>query len=373
MRLAYKLLALLVAIMCVTYTQAQVVPDFTPNTFSACPPATIIFTNTSTGSAKSFSWTFGNGNSSNFIDASTIYDRPGIFNVTLTAVDGAGVSTSVSKQITIYKLPKVNFNVSAQRICERENVQFTDASTAGSGPLKTWLWDFGDGYTSPQKSAIHQYTNSSFYTIKLFVTDTFGCSWDTVKTNYIEIKEKPQANFSFPDNRACKAPITINVTNYTPSANTSFKWIFGDGQMSTTYSPSHTYTSAGKYDVKLVAKHTSGCSDSLTQSNKVEIAPLVVDFTFPDTICEGSIFELEEYIVPRLTSSTVYQWTFDNKISILSGSKSGPYNLSFDIAGTSTVNLIVTDTLSGCTDTTENFVNIKAIPSLSRSDFLFAT
>lgn len=355
MRLAYKLLALLVAIMCVTYTQAQVVPDFTPNTFSACPPATIIFTNTSTGSAKSFSWTFGNGNSSNFIDASTIYDRPGIFNVTLTAVDGAGVSTSVSKQITIYKLPKVNFNVSAQRICERENVQFTDASTAGSGPLKTWLWDFGDGYTSPQKSAIHQYTNSSFYTIKLFVTDTFGCSWDTVKTNYIEIKEKPQVNFSFPDNRACKAPITINVTNYTPSANTSFKWIFGDGQMSTTYSPSHTYTSAGKYDVKLVAKHTSGCSDSLTQSNKVEIAPLVVDFTFPDTICEGSIFELEEYIVPRLTSSTVYQWTFDNKTSA-----TGEKVTKKLPAGKQNIKLEVTN--GQCSGTKTKEVNINNLP-----------
>ncbi|MEP7170111.1 MAG: T9SS type B sorting domain-containing protein [Bacteroidota bacterium] len=62
-------------------------------------------------------------------------------------------------------------------------VTFTDASyvVAGSA-INHWLWNFGDGNTSPHQNNIHDYSTGGFYTVQLVVVNEDGCT-DTAAKN----------------------------------------------------------------------------------------------------------------------------------------------------------------------------------------------
>lgn len=66
------------------------------------------------------------------------------------------------------------------------SVQFTDTSTFTSGPIISWLWDFGDGNTSIEQNPSHVYTLPGIWEVKLTVSD--GISSDTkITIDYIKV------------------------------------------------------------------------------------------------------------------------------------------------------------------------------------------
>ncbi|HOT03350.1 MAG TPA: DUF3821 domain-containing protein [Methanolinea sp.] len=67
------------------------------------------------------------------------------------------------------------------------SVQFTDISI---GYPTTWLWDFGDGYTSTDQNPLHVYENVGTYSVTLSVTGLSGSSSIT-KNNYVTVTSGP--------------------------------------------------------------------------------------------------------------------------------------------------------------------------------------
>ena len=51
----------------------------------------------------------------------------------------------------------------------------------------TALWEFGDGFTSTQKSPFHFFNNSGSFDIRLVVTSAINCSDTLLKKNYIMV------------------------------------------------------------------------------------------------------------------------------------------------------------------------------------------
>ncbi|MFX1501769.1 MAG: ABC transporter substrate-binding protein [Promethearchaeota archaeon] len=86
------------------------------------------------------------------------------------------------------QLPAVSFIVNRTDILVNEWVQFTIIGTLGDPPA-TFLWDFGDGYTSTNQNATHQYTVVGTYTVSLNVTDANGDSDFDTRINYITVEE----------------------------------------------------------------------------------------------------------------------------------------------------------------------------------------
>lgn len=70
----------------------------------------------------------------------------------------------------------------------------------------------------------------------------------------------PNANFSF-----TKDNLTVTFNNLSTNS-TSYSWDFGDGNMSTDQSPTHTYAAEGEYSVTLTAMDGAGNSDQATQT-----------------------------------------------------------------------------------------------------------
>jgi C1A family cysteine protease len=80
------------------------------------------------------------------------------------------------------------------------DARFTATPKKGKSPLKvtfrdrslrkptTWLWDFGDGTTSIEKSPIHTYSKAGNYTVNLTVKNTAGEDF-ALKETYITVGE----------------------------------------------------------------------------------------------------------------------------------------------------------------------------------------
>jgi PKD repeat protein len=79
----------------------------------------------------------------------------------------------------------------------------------------------------------------------------------------------------------------LQLTDKSPEA-TKWTWTFGDNSSSTLQSPSHAYTTPGKYTVKLISENRLGCRDSLIRevlvvNGKKSLKPVVSD----KTLCNG--------------------------------------------------------------------------------------
>ena len=73
-------------------------------------------------------------------------------------------------------------------------IRFQNFST---GSLVRYLWDFGDGTTSVERSPLHTYQKEGSYTVKLNVITALGAQGVAEKTGYITISEAERQPFFY--------------------------------------------------------------------------------------------------------------------------------------------------------------------------------
>lgn len=114
------------------------------------------------------------------------------------------------------------------------------------------------------------------------------------------------ADFNIPTT-AC-APITIPMNNQsqTISNNTTYFWDFGDGTTSTEESPSHSYTQAGVYIVKLVIQDLGSCNFADTSSHTLLVMENTVTTLDSIFFCDGSSAQIG--IIPSSDEQVTYRW-----------------------------------------------------------------
>ena len=81
----------------------------------------------------------------------------------------------------------------------------------------------------------------------------------------------PIAEFSVDASTICLGN-TVSFNDNSTGSPTSWSWDFGDGNTSNLQSPTHTYSSGGVYDIKLVISNSSS-SDSITKIGHVTVNP----------------------------------------------------------------------------------------------------
>jgi PKD repeat protein len=148
----------------------------------------------SSGSAAqidTWAWDFGDGGTSNLQNPTHTYNTVATFTVALTVTTTIGSNTLTrTNYITVQPiLPNADFTVNDQNPGVGEMVTFTDTSIPGSGPINTWLWNFGDGNVSPIQSPSHVYNSVAQYTVSLTVTTIHGSDTET-KLNHINVHAK---------------------------------------------------------------------------------------------------------------------------------------------------------------------------------------
>jgi len=244
--------------------------DFVGTPTTGCPPQFVYFTDRSsdiTGvHASSLAWDFGDSTYGTGSTPTHLYAKVGSYYVKLKVTDNVGCSDSTVKTgyIQIHK-PVANFFATPVNACPDNPVSFINTSL---GLPLTYLWRFGDGYTSTDLSPTHTYTATGSYTVTLIITDTSGCKDSIIKINYIRVFAKPKAAFTLDDSFSICPPLIVNFTNHSTGA-VSYTWDFGDptaGPPSTVTSPSWTYVNPNIYTITLVAYNFSGCTDTARDS-----------------------------------------------------------------------------------------------------------
>lgn len=346
-------------------SKAQLQAAFTvdKNTGCASPGLVASFTNTTKNASASadYTWDFGNGNTSKAKNPQASYRTAQTYTVTLTVKDGSNTSVATST-ITIYKNPTSDFSATPVKGCIPLTVNFTSQAQAGEGSIDRYVWDFGDGHTrsgSGLSNVANNYTVAQLSTVSLTVTNNFGCqSTAAVKTDFVETV--PNVNPKFTANKTvlCSTTEAVTFTNTSTGSGTlSYVWDFGDGSgTSTDKNPVHTFSQKGIYTVKLTVNSSDGCSNTLVQSNYINVANFNTTITAPSQqICANSYVTFQGSGNP---SPAFSEWYF---------SDNSYFNYSLNItknflkAGTYTAQLV--NTYGACKDTARTTINVLAQPN----------
>ncbi len=306
-------LSLLGLLLFVNKGFAQLSADFTVNQNSGCVALpNVQFTDQSSGNITSWSWQFGNGNTSSLQNPTSSYPTVGSYTVTLTVSNGTTSSTVTKTNfINVYANPVADFNFNPVGGCSPLAVRFNNTSNAPAG-VASYSWDFGDG--SPAGSGAnpqHTYAVAGNFSPSLEIVDVNGCRDTEVKSSGISVTNSPQADFSAANPVACAAPHTVNFSNNSQGSNLSYLWRFGDGNTSTQINPSHTYSNFGTYTVTLEVSDPN-CRDTLIQQNYVRIEATNADFDFAK-----AVYCLEDTIFfnNQSTGANLFNWDFGDGTS----------------------------------------------------------
>lgn len=263
---------------------------FSPASKNVCVGEEIAFVDSTSPAGVVYNWDFGDGTTSTDIAGKHTYQQAGTYDVWLKVFTRKGCFDSASASVTVLELPVPAF--SADTVCMGTGTQFTNTSAADS--VAEFVWDFGDGNSSSDKSPMHTYAKAGSYEVKLGVTNkTTGCSDE--KTQTIIVHPKPAVTFTISDISARKKQFTPSDTN-----QLSYLWHFGDGDSSVQASPVHVYAHGdAKYAVKLIVTNNEGCrSEAYTDTAHVNTSGLREDV--------GAEYNLNIYPNPFTSATRVY-------------------------------------------------------------------
>ena len=318
-------------------------------------------TNTNGTIISSWIWQFGDGTSDTIMapmnpNVSHSYPNPGIFYVIFTSISELGCRASFSDTVRIFPCMVPEFHAIDTLICQHKAITFADSSAA-SGSISNWFWDFGDNsttsYSSPQPTITHIYQSAGTYTVKLVITIQMvgGMKSDSV-THHVKVNPGPDAKYNAQD--VCLG-IPAKFTNSTSGNGTQisgYSWMFGEpGTLADTSSAKHAtylYKKFGDFDATLVATNTIGCSDTITHTLTVNPLP-IADFQYSIS-CAGALTHFTD--VSDTVNSPLGGWKWDFMDSTRNIGRSGLTNPDYLFAneGNFTTRLIITDN-NGCQDT----------------------
>lgn len=153
-----------------TFVNAAFIPDTT-----LCGPAKVQFTNLS-GSAGSFVWNFGDGQTSTFQDPKHSFPAAGKYTITLIATDSTtcNVSDTAIRNVIVVKKSNAQFTIKQSECTSRIEI-FNNSSD-----FETSDWDFDDGNQSQVVNpGFYEYKDTGTFYIRM-ITDAKKLCPDTV-------------------------------------------------------------------------------------------------------------------------------------------------------------------------------------------------
>lgn len=307
-----------------------------------------------------YSWSFGDGNSSTAMNPVHTYSNAGTYTACLFITDNQGCVDSTCQVITVTtgggggNCSPFFFSIPTGPT----SYQFV--SDSSNGPGTSYSWSFGDGTGSSSPNPQHTYASSGVYIVCLTVADSsIGCTATFCDSVYVGNAPGCFADFSY----GLTALGDVQFVNFSfGSAPLSYLWDFGDGNTSTQQDPSHTYANPGTYNVCLTIFDNAGCGDSVCYPVFVGSAPNPCDASWFGINTGNQIYALCAYTFDPNYS---YSWDFGD------GSSGAGHSVIHTYANTGLylVCLTVTDSASGCSDTFCDSLVVSSMPNLCSAGF----
>jgi len=227
------------------------------------PPLQVPFVSSVTtapnvSSAYTLTWNFGDGQTGTGDNLTHTYNSHGHFDVSVTATDSYGCSTtrnypdmiSIDAIVPRYNAPSV--------VCRKVSTAFRSLMP----PRTNCQWNFGDGTpVSTDRVAYHAYASAGTYTITFTVDPGGPCEQSTtfdVRVEYVEASFVVDGTFS------CDYPYTVQFTNTSTGDDISYRYDVGLGNnyLRSEENPLVTYNQNGVYETSFTAYTSAGCYDT---------------------------------------------------------------------------------------------------------------
>ncbi len=189
--------------------------NFSADHTSGNKPLTVSFNDNSTGNISTWSWDFGDENTSIEQNPNHEYSMAGVYTVALTVTgDGGSDTETKTNYISVYIPVESEFTCDKTSGIDPLVVNFTDNST---GDISRWAWDFGDGNSSTVQNPSYIYSTAGTFTVSLSVSGDGGTDTET-KTDYITVnpnslRPNEVANilkiYPNPANTSCQIDLTL--------------------------------------------------------------------------------------------------------------------------------------------------------------------
>ncbi len=205
-------------------------------------------------------------------------------------------------------------------------------------PGKQYSWSPTTDLSNPN---IATPVSSTTVATKYYLTVTDLATGCTAEDSVIvTVNPVPTALF-VPGPDQCLTGNSFSFTNNSVLGSV-YDWSFGDGDISNQSGPTHAFTTAQTFDVKLLVTAANGCQDSVTHQVRVHPIPTVI--TLPDTaICRGNSVRL------ITNGAQQYEWTPVNDLNCsdcASPVASPVTNTTYVVKGTNSFGCFAFDTVA---------------------------
>jgi PKD repeat protein len=348
----------------VSKTMTSPAASFISNITTGTNPLSVQFVDSSTNSPTAWAWSFGDGGTSGAQNPVHTYTHDGSYTVTLSAVNSAG-STTVSRDAYVTVTSSSSAPVAAFKSTDTYGdapltIQFIDSST--NSPT-AWAWSFGDGGTSSSQNPSHTYTSAGTYTVTMTATNSGGSSTSTeLDMITVDITE-PIASFEA-NVTSGRSPLTVQFTDTSTNAPTSWYWSFGDGGTSAEQNPAYEYDDDGTYSVSFTATNSEG-SNTTTTSKFINVTSIAAPVpSFEADMTSGTAPLTVQFADTSVNAPVSWEWTFGDGSTSMQQSPRHTYSAT----GLYSVTLTVTNDGGSRTATTSNYITVTSDASTAYTE-----
>ncbi len=348
-------------------------PNFIPTSpTNICAGDVVTFApNGSNPNFHTYVWEYGNGETTNENNGSSVFNEPGSYTIHLTVTDTAGCSREQSLElVTVQAYPVAIIDPSFEEdevLCYPVVLSFTDVSEIN--PFGSRNWDLGIGGAPLTNVSVgNSYLLPGLYEVELIVRTTFGCSDTTIQQVFVQ---GPLAEIDLQPFAICPGgSIELNLTDTVDLGYWEFD--FGDGTAAANQWPTfHDYDpefipASGQTLLTLVMySPDSVCASARTISLIIEEVIAGFDRNNETAVldsvhCFGTADIFTNTSSPNATG---FNWNFSTG-QIYNTANPPTQNLP---PGEHTITLIVSSNL-GCQDTIIKQMEIFALPEPTVND-----
>lgn len=314
-----------------------------------CAPYSYTFENTSLVQPNTtYSWDFGDGNTSNVANPSNLYSQPGTYTIQLIVTDATSCNLADTIEQEIIVLGNTSSNLQDINLCPSETAQI--GLLPNPDPLITYQWSPALGLSSTTVS--NPFANPTTTTDYVLLVSNGTCT-DTVR-------QRVNINTPFlmvsDDTTLCFVANAIDLVANSSGTSDEFIWsstnLFQDTLNGNTNDSilSFTPSNSGQFYIKA---NNNGCE--IIDSVEVTTVYGNTSLFGNNAICAGEGVTISSNTTFSSGTNITYDWSPDASIN----SGDGTSVIQTNPLVTTTYVLVIN--ADGCLDTLEHVVNVTAV------------
>lgn len=300
--------------------------------------------------ADSYTWYFGDGQTSTSASPVHSYAQGGSYDVMLVSENNCGHDTLILP-VALTSEPLALYQVSMSSGCAPLSVTYTNSSQ-GQITFQQWSFPGGNPSTSSASSVNVTYNSPGLYDVQLIVGNASG-SDTLIDFDVVEVLPNPVSAFSYE-----VIGDIVDFSNQSQNAN-SYNWNFGDGESSTDPNPLHVYQQDGTYDVTLIVTGPCG-TDTFTSTVVVSTLPTAGFSASQTGGCQP--FEVQ-FFNSSTSNATEFLWSFPGGTPSTSDEENPV--VMYEEAGVYPVSLTVWSGAGSHTAEEVDFITVDPLPVAS--------